>query len=193
VYSTVSLGSSFSLSGAGKLQLSLASNPMQTAHIRVALIFGVTLALSAMASACCDDFLEEPQVLHGRFVASIGEPALTSFGLNYQSFIFETMSPHGRQFVRIMHAFALFEPQIPSCVLDYKQSFEVVATHSNKCSESVANMSKRYAFDDEGRFIGFKSAIEYSKGVPALPIPHDQPLQCYVVSVEDVSLIQPLQ
>jgi len=166
---------------------------MQRAHVRVALIFGIILTLSAMAGACCDDFIEEPQVLHGRFVASIDEPPLTSFGLNYQSFIFETMSPHGRQFVRIMHAFALFEPQIPSCVLDYKRSFEVVATHRNACSQSVSNMSKRYVFDDEGRFVGFKSAIEYSKGVSTLPIPRDEALQCYVVSTEDVSLIQPLQ
>jgi len=166
---------------------------MQRTYVRAALIFGIILTLSAMAGACCDDSLEEPQVLHGRFVASIGEPALTSFGLNYQSFIFEVMTPKGRRFVRIMHAFALFEPQIPSCVLDYKQSYEVVATHHNACSASVSNMSKKYVFDDEGRFIGFKSAIEYSKGVPTLPIPHDEPLPCYVVSVEDVSLIQPLQ
>ena len=166
---------------------------MHRAHVRAALIFGITLALSALAGGCCDDFVEEPQVLHGRFVASIGEPPLTSFGLNYQSFIFEVMSPKGRQFVRIMHAFALFEPQIPSCVLDYKQSFELVATHSNKCTESISNMSKKYLFDDEGRFLGFKSAIEYSKGVPTLPIPRDQPLQCYVLSAQDVSLIQPLQ
>ena len=166
---------------------------MQRAHVRAALIFAITLALWAIAGACCDDFVEESQVLHGRFVASIDEPPLTSFGLNYQSFVFEVMSPHGRQFVRILHAFALFEPQIPSCVLDYKQSFEVVATHSNRCSESVSNMSKKYVFDDEGRFLGFKSAIEYSKGVPTLPIPGDKPLQCYVVSSPDVSLIQPLQ
>ena len=167
---------------------------MRRGLVSAALIFLFTMTLSAMAGACCDDALEEPQVLHGRFVASIGEPALTSFGLNYQSFIFEIMSPHGRQFVRIMHAFALFEPQIPSCVLDYKQSFEVVATHRNACSQSVSNMSKKYVFDDEGRFLGFKSAIEYSKGVPAtLPMSHDERLQCYVVSTEDVSLIQPLQ
>jgi len=166
---------------------------MRRAYVCATLIFVFTLALSAMAGACCDDFVEEPQVLHGRFVASIGEPALTSFGLNYQSFIFEVMSPQGRRFVRIMHAFALFEPQIPSCVLDYKQSFEVVATHSNACSQSVSNMSKKYVFDDEGRFVGFKSAIEYSKGAPTLPIPRDEPLQCYVVSPQDVSLIQPLQ
>jgi len=164
---------------------------MQRAHVSAALIFGITLALAALAGACCSDIVEEPQVLHGRFVASIGEPPLTSFGLNYQSFIFEVMSPKGRKFVRIVHAFALFEPQIPSCVLDYKQSFELVATHSNKCTESISNMSKQYLFDDQGRFLGFKSEIEYSKGVPTLPMPRDQPLQCYVLS--DVSLIQPLQ
>jgi hypothetical protein len=166
---------------------------MQRVHVRVALIFVITVALWAIAGACCDDLVEESQVLHGRFVASIDEPPLTSFGLNYQSFIFEVMSPRGRQFVRIMHAFALFEPQIPSCVLDYKQSYEVVATHHNACSASVSNMSKKYVFDDEGRFVGFKSAIEYSKGMPTLPIPIDKPLQCYVVSSQDVSLIQPLQ
>lgn len=166
---------------------------MQRAYLRAVLVFGITLTLSAMAGACCDDAYEEPQVLHGRFVASIDEPPVTSFGLNYQSFVFEVMSPHGRQFVRIMHAFALFEPQIPSCVLDYKQSYEVVATHRNACSASVSNMSKKYVFDGEGRFVGFKSAIEYSKGMPRVPIPQDEPLQCYVVSTEDVSLIQPLQ
>ena len=166
---------------------------MRRAFVSTALIFGLTVTLSAMASACCDSFVEEPQVLHGRFVASISEPPLTSFGLNYQSFVFEVMSPKGRRFVRIMHAFASFEPQIPSCVLDYKQAFEVVATHSNLCSESVSSMSKKYVFDDEDRFIGFKSAIEYSKGMPTVRIPRDEPLQCYVVSAGDVSLIQPLQ
>jgi hypothetical protein len=166
---------------------------MRRSFVRAALTFWLTLTLSAMACACCDDFAEEPQVLHGRFVASISEPPLTSFGLNYQSFIFETMTPKGRRFVRIMHAFASFEPQIPSCVLDYKQSFELVATYSNACSESVSKMSRKYVFDDEGRFVGFKSGIEYSKGMPTLPIPHDEPLQCYVVSSPDVSLIQPLQ
>ena len=167
---------------------------MQRAYVRAALIFVITLTLSAIAGACCDTSFEEPQVLHGRFVASIGEPPMTSFGLNYQSFVFEVMSPHGRQFVRIMHAFALFEPQIPSCVLDYKRTYEVVATHRNACSASVANLSKKYVYDEEGRFIGFKSAIEYSKGVPtSMPIPRDEALQCYVVSAEDVSLIQPLQ
>lgn len=166
---------------------------MQRAAVRVALIVLITLTLSAMAGACCDDVVGEPQVLHGRFVASIDEPPLTSFGLNYQSFVFEIMSPKGRQFVRIIHAFALFEPQIPSCVLDYKQSFEVVATHRNACSESISNMSKKYVFDEEGRFVGFTSEIKYSKGVRTLPIPRDQPLQCYAVSPQDVSLIQPLQ
>jgi len=167
---------------------------MHRAAVCVALIVLITLMVSAMAGACCDDFAGEPEVLHGRFVAWIDGPPLTSFGLNYQSFVFEIMSPKGRQFVRIMHSFALFEPQIPSCVLDYKRSFELVATHSNVCSQSVSNMSKKYVFDDEGRFVGFKSAIEYSKGVPiTLPIPREQPLQCYVVSTGDVSLIQPLQ
>ncbi len=166
---------------------------MRRGFVSTALIFLFTVTLSAFASACCDNFVEEPQVLHGRFVAAIGEPPLTSFGLNYQSFVFEVMSSKGRRFVRILHAFALFEPQIPSCVLDYKQSFEVVATYRNACSESVSNMSKKYVFDEEGRFIGFKSAIEYSKGVPTLPIPRDEPLQCYVVLTQDVSLIQPLQ
>ena len=169
------------------------TNQMRRAFVSTALIFGLTVTLSAMASACCDESVEEPQVLHGRFVASISEPRLTSFGLNYQSFIFEIMSPNGKRFVRIMHAFALFEPQIPSCVLDYKQSFELVATHSNACSESVSKMSRKYVFDDEGRFVGFQSGVEYSKGLPTLPIPHDEALQCYVVSTEDVSLIQPLQ
>lgn len=166
---------------------------MQRGLVSAAVIFGLTVSLSVIAGACCDNSVEVPQLLHGKFVASIGEPPLTSFGLNYQSFVFEMMSPKGRTFVRIMHAFALFEPQIPRCVLDYKQSFELVATRSNKCSQSVSHMSKKYVFDDRGRFLGFKSAIEYSKGVPALPIPRDEPLQCYVVSPQDVSLIHPLQ
>src|SRR5215467_3612801 len=119
---------------------------MRRALISAAFIFLLTVTLSAMAFACCDSFVEEPQMLHGRFVASINEPPLTSFGLNYQSFIFETMSPNGRRFVRIMHTFASFEPQIPSCVLDYKQSFELFATHSNACNESISKMSRRYVF-----------------------------------------------
>jgi hypothetical protein len=167
---------------------------MQRAHVHAVLVLVSTLTLSAIAGACCDNSFEEPQFLHGRFVASITEPPLTSFGLNYQSLIFEIMSPNGKRFVRIMHPFALFEPQIPSCVLDYKQSFEVVATHSNACSESISKMSRKYVFDDEGKFVGFKSGIEYSKGMPTPPtIPWDEALQCYVVSSQDVSLIQPLQ
>jgi hypothetical protein len=166
---------------------------MRRAFVSAAFIFVLTVTLSAVASACCYNFVEEPQLLHGRFVASISEPPLTSFGLNYQSFIFEVMSPSGRKFIRIMHAFALFEPQIPSCVLDYKQSFELVATHSNACSESISKMSRRYVFDDVGRFLGFKSGIEYSKGMSKLPIPREEPLQCYVMTADDVSLIRTLQ
>jgi len=134
---------------------------MRRALISAAFIFLLTVTFSVMASACCDNSFEEPQFLHGRFVASISEPPLTSFGLNYQSFIFEVMSPNGKKFVRIMHAFALFEPQIPSCVLDYKQSFELVASHSSACRESISKMSRKYVFDDEGKFVGFKSGIEY--------------------------------
>lgn len=166
---------------------------MPRAFVSGALVLLLTVTFSATASACCDTFVEEPQFLHGRFVASISEPPVTSFGLNYQSFIFEVMSPKGRIFVRIMHAFALFEPQIPSCVLDYKQSFELVATYSSKCSESVSKMSRRYEFDDEGKFIGFKSGIEYSKGMPKPPVLPDEPLQCYVMSAEDVGLMRALQ
>ena len=105
------------------------------------------------------------------------------------------MSPsqHGRKFVRITHAFASFEPQIPSCVLDYKQSYEVVATHSNQCSESILNMSKKFVFDAEGKFLGYKYAIAYAKDMPPLPMPWEEPLQCYVISSPDVSLIHPLQ
>lgn len=166
---------------------------MQRAQARIALIFVLTVMFSGMAGACCDDVVEGPQLLHGRFVASIGEPPLTSFGLNYQSFIFETMSPHGRKFVRITHAFSSFEPKIPSCVLDYKQSYEVVATHSNQCSASILNMSKKYVFDTEGKFVGYRYAIAYARDMPPLPMPWEEPLQCYVISSPDVSLIRALQ
>jgi hypothetical protein len=129
-------------------------------------------------------------VLTGRFVARIGGPAITTFGGNQQSYVFETTAP-SHQFVVLSYVFLQYEPRLPD-IFDYSHVYTFSAEENEQCGGSIDEISKRYLFGESGTFLGVKYAIEYSKNAPPL-LPMNTPLHCYLLDHETVSLLNEVQ
>ena len=133
---------------------------------------------------------QNSSVLTGRFAARINGPALTSFGGNQESYIFEVTSP-SHQFVVLRYAFLIYESRLPD-VFDYSHLYTLNAEENEQCGGSIEEISKRYLFDEYGRFLGVKYAIEYSRNAPHL-LPLNTRLHCYLLDQHTVSLINEIE
>ena len=129
---------------------------------------------------------QNPSVLTGRFAARINGAALTSFGGNHESYIFEITTP-SHQFVVLSYTFLLYELRLPD-VLDYSHLYSFSAEENEQCASSIEEISKRYLFDEHGTFEGVKYAIEYYRNAPHL-LPLNTRLHCYLLDQQTVSLI----
>jgi hypothetical protein len=129
---------------------------------------------------------QNSSVLTGRFAARINGPALTSFGGNQESYIFEITRP-SHQFVILRYAFLSYESRLPE-VVDYSHLYTFSAEENEQCGGSIEEISKRYLFDESGTFLGVKYAIEYSRNAPHL-LPLNTRLHCYLLDQQTVSLI----
>jgi len=133
---------------------------------------------------------QNSSVLTGKFVARINGPALTSFGENHESYVFEITTP-SHQFVVLSYAFLLYQPRLPD-VLDYLHLYTFSAEENEQCEGSIEEISKRYLFDEYGTFVGVKYAIEYSRNAPHL-FPLNTRLRCYLLDQKTVSLIKEIE
>lgn len=142
-----------------------------------------SIALAA-TSATAKGFSE----LTGRFAGRISGPALTSFGANQESYIFEITSGPRLQYVILTYKFLLYEPLLPD-VFDYSQLYTFKAKRDEQCGQSIEEISKRYIFDADGKFLEVKYGIEYSKNAPPLNLPWKTRLPCYRLNPQTVNLI----
>ena len=121
------------------------------------------------------------ELLVGRFVAWINGPRLTSFGVNYESYLFEVAGPFGRHIVTLSYSFALFEPQIPKAVLDYSQVYFVQATPNPSCDDTLTNMAETYVFNSQQKFVAINFPVSHVKNAPSAMLPWKTVLPCYSV------------
>jgi hypothetical protein len=151
----------------------------------------LVLALSTLTGLGCAARApkEAGTTLSGRFVAIVDGPRLTSFGRNHESYIFETQSPGGPQFVRLSYRFLLYQPQVPRRTLDYSQVYKIAAVKEDACTETLEKISKTLVFNPAGDFAGTNFAITYAKNVPTLALPWKSPLPCYVLSPRNFTLV----
>ena len=152
----------------------------RTAKLLIALFcFFIAIGWAADAPA-------HPTKVTGRFVASVGSPPLTSFGLNRELYVFQTGSAAQPQFVLLSYSFLLYEPQIATRALDYGRTYKLLATLDSGCRQTLQKASSEYVFDKEGAFMEIRSGITYSKNVPPLRLPWELPLSCYSLSADSL-------
>jgi hypothetical protein len=134
--------------------------------------------------------MEAQSSLTGRFVARIDGPALTSFGSNRQSYIFQVNSSPEPQFVILRYTFFLYEPQIPRWAFDYFRVYSLHAVKNDQCMQTLEDVSKRFVFDKKGRITGIQYGINYSKNAPPFASLSKTPMPCYALSSGTVSAMQ---
>ena len=121
-------------------------------------------------------------ILTGKFVAEVNGPALTGFGVNQQSYVFQLFSPSGSQLVRVSDTFLVYEQHLPDRVLDYSKLFRVAAVRDDRCDETLENISRRFIFDSRGYFLETKYSLTYARNLPSFDLPWKSLLPCYSVS-----------
>jgi hypothetical protein len=141
----------------------------------------VILICTPPARGADERFTSREELLVGRFVAWINGPRLTSFGVNYESYLFEVAGPFGPHIVTLSYSFALFESQIPKAVLDYSQIYFVQATHNPSCDDTLADMAETYIFNSQQEFVAINFPISYVKNAPSAILPWKTVLPCYSV------------
>jgi hypothetical protein len=149
--------------------------------VTVSTLLLIVCAITAIESGASSRKQPQP-TLSGRFVAQVDGPPITGFGLNQQTYIFQQFSPFGTQFVTVSDTFLIYQPSLPNVGLDYSKFYQLTAVRSEKCDDTLENISRRFVFDSHGRFVEMKYALTYAKNYPSLTLPWQSPLPCYVVS-----------
>jgi hypothetical protein len=149
--------------------------------VTVSTLLLIVCAITAIESGASSR-KQPPPTLSGRFVAQVDGPPITGFGLNQQTYIFQQFSPFGTQFVTVSDTFLIYQPSLPNVGLDYSKFYQLTAVRSEKCDDTLENISRRFVFDSHGRFVEMKYALTYAKNYPSLTLPWQSPLPCYVVS-----------
>jgi hypothetical protein len=163
---------------------------LTSAGWKIAAAICMMLAGSNVAIGQSTSSTEKPLVvLTGRFAARINGPPLTSFGQNHESYIFEITSSSQPQFVLLSYTFLQYQPLLPSAVFDYSRVYTVEAEQEEQCGQTIEEISKVYAFDEYGRFMGVKYEIDYSKNFSPASLPMKTRLSCYLLDPQSVSLI----
>jgi hypothetical protein len=130
----------------------------------------------------------EHKVMSGHIVAKVPLGALSTFGLNYESYIFEveTNGKHGtKQLIKLSYRFDQREPRLPKSFFDYSLTHSFRMTRDEDCDESWEAVSNRLVFDDAGNFHGKQSALIYASNSPASEVEAGLRLACYVATPHD--------
>jgi len=153
------------------------------------LICIVSQVCSSVALGASANSTEAQASLTGRFVAQVDGPALTSFGWNRQSYIFQITSHPEPQFVILRYTFFLYEPQMPRWAFDYFRVYSLHAVRNDQCTQTLEEIAKRFVLDTKGRIIGIRYGINYSKNAPLLSS-SNTPMACYALSSQSVSSLR---
>lgn len=123
-----------------------------------------------------------------RIVARVPLEALTSVGLNHETYLFEIesgMKDHAPQLVKVSYRFHLREPELPTSFLDYALVHRFNVRRDDSCDESWGAVSTRYLFDRNGNFRGSQNALVYTSNAPVPQMDKQAVLSCYVVTPQD--------
>lgn len=125
-----------------------------------------------------------------RLIAAETSTALTSFDLNWKSYVGEMQTEDGHgQLVRFVYRYSIAAQALPETFMDYALVHQFNAVRDEGCDIPLASMvySYRFSSGDEGasRLMGRDLTLEYAKSAPALTIPGEQVLPCYVVGPKD--------
>jgi hypothetical protein len=163
---------------------------MPASCYRAALVLALCLGIAIQPSAA--EGLHQPApkrtIVLGRIVAKVPLEAVTSFGLNYESYIVEAETggkQDAKQWIKFSYRFDQREPRLPKSFFDYSLTHKFRMTRDEDCDESWESISHRLAFDSSGAFQGRQNALEYAKDAPlSQPDPHLM-LACFVATPRD--------
>jgi hypothetical protein len=160
-------------------------------HGNRAVLF-LALCLGAAVQPCVGGGLHtlgpKRAITNGRFVAKIPLQGITSFGLNYESYIFEveTGDKHNtKQLIKFSYRFDQREPRLPFSFFDHLLTHKFRLTRDEECDESWEGMSSLLVFDSAGVFHGKQNALVYAKNAPVLKLDPRSMLACYVGTPQD--------
>jgi len=130
----------------------------------------------------------ERKVMSGHIVAKVPLEALSTFGLNYESYIFEveTGGKHGgKELIKLSYRFDQREPRLPKWFFDYSLTHTFRMKRDEDCDESWEGVSSKLLFDDAGSFHGKQSGLLYASNASVPEVEPRLTLACYVATPHD--------
>jgi hypothetical protein len=124
----------------------------------------------------------------GRILARVPIAAVSTIGMNYESFVFEVEPREkelGSQLIKLSYRFMQQDPEIPKAFLDYSLVHRFTMVRDESCDESWGAMSTNYVFDNSGGFRGSRNALVYTSNAPTPQIDRQTVLSCYTVTPQD--------
>jgi hypothetical protein len=162
----------------------------EMARSGIMLLLCCGLALQPMVAGSRGLAAKPPKriTIRGRFLARLPVPAVSTIGMNYESFVFEVEPQEGElgsQLIKLSYRFMQQDPQIPKAFLDYSLVHRFSMVRDDSCDESWGAMSTNYVFDSGGGFRGSRSALVYTSNAPTPQIDRQTVLNCYTVTPQD--------
>jgi hypothetical protein len=163
---------------------------MSIPGFRTVLFLAVCLGVAVQSVAASGLHRQSPKstIMSGRIVAEVRTEGLTSFGLNYQSYVFEVETrnkPVTRSFIKFSYRFDQREPRLPKSFFDYSLTHKFRMTREEECDESWEGISSRFEFDNAGNFRSKQSALVYAKDAPVPQLDPHVTLACYIGTPHD--------
>jgi hypothetical protein len=162
------------------------SNPVSGSVLLLTLCLGI--AVPRGEARGLHTATAEHKVMSGRIVAKVPLERLSTFGLNYESYIFEvyTDGKHStKQLIKLSYRFDQREPRLPNSFFDYSLTHTFRMTRDEDCDESWEGVSSRFLFDDAGGFHGRQTALIYANNAPVTEVDSPLKLACYVATPHD--------
>jgi hypothetical protein len=162
----------------------------KTARSGLMLVLCCGLAFQSMVAGSHGLAQKSPKRISvsGRFLARVPIAAVTTVGMNYESFVFEVEPREkelGSQLIKLSYRFMQQDPQIPKAFLDYALVHRFTMVRDESCDETWGAMSTNYVFDTSGGFRGSKNALVYTSNAPTPQIDRQTVLNCYTVTPQD--------
>ncbi len=153
----------------------------------VAVLLAVILMLQAGFAR--NPLARKPQsvVLSGRFIARSHVTAPSSYGANYDSYVFELDRPESNSpaIVKLAYRYLAQDAGIPVSLFDYRQIHKFRMTRDESCDESWDALSMRWTFDESGGFQGKESSLQYARNASPPRLEAQTTLPCYIVTPGD--------
>ncbi len=161
----------------------------ETARSGLLLLLCCGLALQPMMAGA-RGLVEKPKrtTVSGRLLASVPVSAVSTVGVNYESFVFEVEARErdlGSQLIKLSYRFHQQDPQIPKSFRDYSMVHRFTMVRDESCDETWGAMSTSYVFDSTGGFRGSRNSLVYASNAPTPQIDRQTVLSCYTVTPQD--------